>query len=155
MTLTAEVIAPEHPKTRQLPQTFDMRRHRRQSEVDAILAMAQHLKPADRALLESVYQAGQTAAAVARVRKAEPRVVRAQIRRLVARVLAPEFAHVVRRRERWSRVRQQVGRLCFVEGASLRAAARALAISVYAVRRHREWIRAGADELDPSQQAAK
>lgn len=127
---------------------IDLRRHRRREEVEVVLSRVEYLPPSDRALLVAIFQGGQSAAQVARLLKVDARIVRRNVRLLTARVLAPEFGYVIRRRERWSRVRQQVGQLCFVEGVSLREAARAMSQSVYAVRRHCEWIRAGAAEME-------
>jgi hypothetical protein len=132
----------------------DLRRHRRRDEVETILLRAEHLPPADRALLLAVFQAGQTAIQVAALRGQPAKIVRREVRRLVARVLTPEFLHVVQRRSRWSRARQQVGQVCFVERLSLREASRRLALSMYAVRRHCEWIRAGAAEADAREPVA-
>ncbi len=133
--------------TAQVPENagVDLRK-RRKEQVEMVLSRVEYLRADERSLLLAVLQNGQTAAQVALLTREKVRIVRRRVRLLTGRVLSAEFMHVVRRRQRWSRVRQQVGQMCFVEGKSLREVARVMSLSMYSVRRHCEWIRAGAAE---------
>lgn len=127
-----------------LPSALDLRRIRRRAQSDLILRRAEHLPEHESAVLFALFRAEQTAAEVAVLQHTDARSVRRTARRLVARVLAPEFAHVLSHHQRWERERQAVGRLRFIEGRSIRDIARAHSLSTYTVRSHCTWIRAGA-----------
>lgn len=127
-----------------LPSALDLRRIRQRAQSDLILRRAEHLPDRDSAVLFALFRAEQTAAEVAILQHTDARSVRRTARRLVARVLAPEFAHVLSHHHRWERERQAVGRLRFIEGRSIRHIARVLSLTTCAVRGHCTWIRAGA-----------
>ncbi|HEX2836991.1 MAG TPA: hypothetical protein VHN77_02565 [Phycisphaerales bacterium] len=127
-----------------LPSALDLRRIRQRAQSDLILRRAEHLPDRDSAVLFALFRAEQTAAEVAVLQHTDARSVRRTARRLVARVLAPEFTHVISHHQRWERERQAVARLRFIEGRSIRDIARALSLSTYTVRGHCTWIRASA-----------
>lgn len=151
---TLEHAPPTHARHTQPPDkaahgpsqssALDLRRIRQRAQSDLILRRAEHLPDRDSAVLFALFRAEQTAAEVAVLQHTDARSVRRTARRLVARVLAPEFAHVISHHHRWERKRQAVGRLRFIEGRSIRDIARALSLSTYTVRGHCTWIRASA-----------
>ena len=101
-----------------------------------ILKAAQALPPADRALLQSVYADGRSAAEVARLRNVPERRISYHVRRLTRLVLSPEYAFVLEHRRRWSRNRARIATDCFIRGRSIREAARLSRISYHAALQH-------------------
>ena len=116
---------------------LDRRRHamRDRDFADHVLRLAAALPPDERALLDAVFARGLTLSALAALHHQRPQLVRRRINRLVARVLAPPFAFVVHRRRELSRLERAVAAECFIRGRSVRAASRALGLSLHAVRR--------------------
>ncbi len=97
---------------------------------------------ADTALLKAVYANGEPIAAVARLRAEKPGRTNRRVAALTRRLLSREFEFVLRHRESLPGHRRQIATICFVQGRSMRAAARELGISFYSVRRHCDAIRA-------------
>ena len=122
--------------------SFDIRRFRRAAEVGVVLGRAAHLSEGDGALLRAVLEKGQSAVQVGRLLGIGPAAVRRRVRVLVQRVQAPEFMLVVCSAAEWTPRRCAVGRSCFIEGVSIRAAAGVLGLSVHAVARER-WAICG------------
>jgi DNA-directed RNA polymerase specialized sigma24 family protein len=119
----------------------DLRRRVTEEVVDRLLERATCLPLTDRALLRAVYRDRQSTVELARLLGSAPRQVRRRLRRLVARVLSPEFIFVLRHRESWPRLRAEVATACILEGKSLRQAARDLDRSLTSVRSaHREVL---------------
>jgi DNA-directed RNA polymerase specialized sigma24 family protein len=100
---------------------------------------------ADTALLKAVYANGEPVAAVARLRAEKPGRTARRLASLTRRLLSREFEFVLRHRESLPGHRRQIATICFVQGRSMRGAARELGISFYSVRRHCEAIRAMID----------
>lgn len=141
----------------------DLRRDRCHRQVDRILARCVWLDPADRVLLESVFRDHKPVAAIARMMGVDPRTLRLRVRRLVRRVLSPQYMRVVAsidrraplpprspsapriRRSAWSHQRQRVAEECLINGRSIREAARALHLSLHTVRSHRDAAQAVVD----------
>lgn len=134
----------------------DLRRKRRQACADHLVRHAQHLPPADRALIEAVYRDGSRIVEIAAlVSQRAPddhtvRSLRRRIRALVRRMLDPRFDFVVRAlgnadgiaRSPWSPVRAHVAREHYLNGRTMRDLARHSGASFYSVRRHRDAIEA-------------
>jgi hypothetical protein len=119
--------------------TLDRRRAGRGSTA-LILKAGQALPATDRALLHAVFEDGEPTAKLARLRGLSPRTVTHHVRRLSHRVLSPEFAFVVANRRGWPRTRAKVATACFVQGRSIREAARLARLSFHAARRHHEAV---------------
>jgi DNA-directed RNA polymerase specialized sigma24 family protein len=93
-------------------------------------------------VIRAIYGNGQRGTDVARMLGQPLRSFRRRLRRIVKRVLAPEFPFVLRHRSRWPKVRRAVATAIFVEGRSARRAAAELGLSQHAVRRHVDVVRA-------------
>jgi hypothetical protein len=61
--------------------------------------------------------------------------LRRRVRRLVRRVLSREFVFVIHHRAGWTRSVRDVATACWIEGHSMRSAARHLSLSLHEVRR--------------------
>lgn len=120
----------------------DLRRKRRRAVAEELVERAEHLLPPDRALIRAVYHDGQTAAEIARLQGVSPRRVRSRLRRLIARMASPDFLVVARDRHAWPPTRRRVATAVVLQGLSMRETAIRLRLSLHAVRRHMEQIRA-------------
>ena len=136
----------------------DLRRTRVQDHVSTILSRSAWLDLPHRVLIEAVYRDNQRVAEIARLLGVGPRALRRRVRRLVARILAPGFVRLAgsldrtsrlapappkaRKSSPWSAPRQQVAEACLLNGRSLRETAKALHLSLHAVRLHRDAARA-------------
>lgn len=120
----------------------DRRRRQRGEWVDQVLDRSRWLPASERALLETVYRDGRSAADVARLAQAHPTSVCRRIRRAVRRALDPRLAFVIAHRQGWSPLRRQVAEAAFVEGLSIRATAARVGVSYHTARRQREAVEA-------------
>lgn len=120
------------------------RREARAALIAQLAARADLLPPEDRALLKAVYERGMPVARLAELRggPAEAGTLRRRLRRLVERVLSPEFEFVARHRAGWSAARRRIATAMVLHGLSQRQAAAALGLSPHVVRRHRDAVRA-------------
>ena len=121
---------------------FDRRRHQGRELAEALVARAEHLLPEDRALLSAVYRDGTSAKEIALLTGESPRAVRRRIRSLAQRVLDPRFAFVLVHRDDWPPTRRKVATEMTLHGRPMRETARRLNLSLHAVRRHADAIRA-------------
>lgn len=128
----------------------DLRRRHGRAEVEAVLALAEHLSVEERSLLRAVYQSGLAVGEVARLRGCGARALRREVRALVRRVTDPRFVFVLTRRETWGPGRRKVASACVVQGLTLREAARVAGLTLHAVRRHMGAV----DALFESERAA-
>jgi hypothetical protein len=92
-------------------------------EIDRVLRLADHLDPADRALVRSIYDRGMSAGELARAIGRTPRAVNRRLERLVRRVSTPEYRFILRERRSWPATRRRVAELVFLRGGTQRAAA--------------------------------
>lgn len=120
----------------------DLRRRRRREHTARLVERAVWLPPRDRALVEAVFRDGHPVTDLARLTGDCPRSLRRRVRQLAARLTSPRFLFVVHHRDLWTNSRRRVGTACFIEGLSLRAAARELQMSLHTVRRHTDAIEA-------------
>ena len=120
----------------------DLRRRRRRSDIDALLAMAAHLPPEDAALVRAVFGQGMRASELAAVRHESARAVRRRVRSVAKRALSPRFRVVVRDRGAWGPTRRRVADACVLQGMSMRAAAASQRLTLHSVRRHLDAINA-------------
>ena len=116
------------------------------SEQQRVLSRADLLTcGADAALLKAVYGQGEPLAEVARLRQEKAGKVSRRVTALTRRLLSREVEFALRVRDSLPGQRRQVATICFVQGRSMRAAAKELGISFYAVRRQCEALRAMMD----------
>mgnify|MGYP003869508055 CR=1 FL=1 len=132
----------------------DLRRRRRRDHADQLVQRAAWLAPKDRALVEAVFRDGKTATDLARLTGESPRALRRRVRALAARLASPRYLFVVHHRDLWTTGRRRVGTACFIEGRSLRAAARDLGMSLHTVRRHTAAIEAAFETVLAAARAA-
>jgi hypothetical protein len=120
----------------------DLRRRDARSHAEQIAGRARFLPREERALISAVYEQGRSIAELAALCGKEPRALRRDVRRIVQRLAAPEFAFVVLHADSWSGSMGRVARCCIVEGYPVRRAAQALRLSLHTVRKHRDMVRA-------------
>ncbi len=114
-----------------------------------LIHRADLLDAADRALLIAVYADGRSVHSLARADDPDPATLhqrsatlRRRVRRLARRLLTPTYQLVRTQSDSWPPVMVRVGRACFVQGLSMRDAARKLRLSIHTVRSLAQSIRA-------------
>ena len=117
------------------------RRALSRSTSDRVLALAEHLAPGDRELVEQVYRHGQALARVARATGTSPHRLNRRLSRILQRMRDPRFHFVLARGALMPREVQAVARRVVVEGRSLRATARLTGLSLHRVRQHMATVR--------------
>lgn len=120
----------------------DRRRREGREASETILRRAQWLPRVERELIRAVYGDGRKPSQVGVLIGASDRVMRARVRRIVTRMASREFMFVIRRRRSWPEERGRVATALFVEGRPLRAVAREQRVTVHAVRREWDLVRA-------------
>ena len=130
----------------QLDTSIDLRRKRSRDLAEIVADHAQWALPDDRAIIWAIYRDGLTAQQVAHLRSESPRVLRARVRRIVARLVSDQFRFVLRKRDGWPQLRRAVGGACVLQGRSMRDAAAFLRLSLHQVRREMGVIHALMDE---------
>lgn len=105
---------------------------RRRSE--GLVTYAEHLDPADRALVVSVFERGLSAAELARATGRDPRHVRRRLKRLIARMASRPFQFVLRHRANWSLNQRRVAEAVVLRGRTQREAAAELGLTLHQVR---------------------
>lgn len=122
-----------------------------QASIDVILQHGRHLAAPDRALIESVYLRGLSAAELARALGREPVVVRRRLARIIRRMSTPAFRFVARNKNGWPLERAAIAEAVILRGLSQRAAAKALGVGVHRVRREIDRVSALVEaQLGPS-----
>jgi DNA-directed RNA polymerase specialized sigma24 family protein len=116
--------------------------HQRRDAVEHMLRLADQLPPAERSLVQAVYDRGLSAADLARAAGLPPWSVRRRLRRILARIASPVFAAVLRLEGDWPPRRRAVARAVWIEGLSQREAARSTGLSLHHARMEIERIRA-------------
>lgn len=107
-----------------------------------ILSRAEHLLTQDREILHAIYGEGKTAVELARLLSHPIRPLRRRIRALTRRVNSPLYLFVLRARHEWNATLARVATAIFLEGRSLKVAARTLNVSYFTVRRQRDAVTA-------------
>jgi hypothetical protein len=120
---------PAHP--------FDLRRSREQSLPAAVLTWADFLAPADRAVLVSIFRDGQRVKTVAATASMTPDSLRKRIRRLLRRVVDPEFQAIARHLGQFPPESAEIARRCILHGHSVSQVATELRLAPAEVRRQR------------------
>ncbi len=121
---------------------LDLRRRRTREMAEVLVGRAEWLGDEDRAIVSAVYQDGISAKDLANIRGQSPRCVRRRIHALVQRITSDEFAFVLRARDQWPPTRRRVATACVLRGMSLREAGDKLGLSLHAVRKHMDAVRA-------------
>jgi len=126
---------------RQAVVELDLRLSRRQEVVEELLRRAPALDSGERALIESVFKLGRSAAQIAALTGERKKLVRTRVRRVMARAMSREFGFVMTHSCRWPRTLRTVAQQRFIRGLSMREVARALNMRLHTVRKHCEWVR--------------
>lgn len=130
---------------------WDMRRKRREGELDVLLRRAEALPKQDRLVLETILRDGKSAVKVAVLMQTNPRALRRRAKRLARRLVSPEFLFVIREMSTWPPTRRRVAEACVVEGKSARQAAEELRVTFHTVRRHLEAMAHAFEAVHPGQ----
>ncbi len=117
---------------------WDLRRKRREGELDVLLRRAEALPKQDRLFLETILREGKSTVKVAGLMQTNPRALRRRAKRLARRLCSHEFLFVIREMGNWPPTRRRVAEACVIEGNSARQAAADLRITFHTVRRHIE-----------------
>ncbi|MEM7755800.1 MAG: sigma factor-like helix-turn-helix DNA-binding protein [Planctomycetota bacterium] len=120
----------------------DRRRTDRRRQAERLVQRARWLRSDERAVVEAVYGEGRTCADLARLMDQPADAVRRRVRRATRRAASGLFVFVATRREKWPATRRRVATRCVLEGATLREAAAELKLSLHAVRKHWDAVRA-------------
>jgi DNA-directed RNA polymerase specialized sigma24 family protein len=116
--------------------------HQRRDAVEHMLRLADQLPPAERSLVQAVYDRGLSAADLARAAGSPPWALRRRLRRILSRIASPAFSTVLRLEHDWPPRRRAVARAVWIEGLSQRDAVRSTGCSLHHVRIEIERIRA-------------
>lgn len=108
---------------------------------EELVLLADHLPPGDRELVQAVLRDGQTVRRLARVGGGEPAALSLRLRTLLDRMRSPAFRLVALRGPLLGPDDRRCAQLLFLEGLSLRAAARRTGRPLHEVRRLRDAIR--------------
>ncbi|MBI1335861.1 MAG: hypothetical protein GC164_02735 [Phycisphaera sp.] len=112
------------------------RRVEQRDAVETILALAQHLDPAERLLLEQVYKNGLTFTDIGRLTGQAPVRVKRRIHSLVSHLKSPLYRRMVLHGHVLPTPTRKVAQALFIRKQSYRQAARHCRLSIYQVRRH-------------------
>lgn len=123
-------------------QCVDLRKRAAREMVECLASRSAVLEPRERALVQAHYIQGIPAERIAWLMGCSPEAARRRLRILTARVSSDRFAFVLARRGAWTPMRRKVSTLCFLQGRTMRAAARRLGTSLHTVRRHCEAVMA-------------
>lgn len=120
----------------------DLRRSPSREALEVIVHRSGCLLPEDQAIMDACYSRGMQVSEIARLKGIDARVVQRRIKRLSARVISAEFAFVLSQENSWPPTRRRVARAVIIEGRTIRAAAKALGLSLHRVREHVHLIHA-------------
>lgn len=124
----------------------------RREQARMLVELAEHLHPADRAVIYSIYDRGLSAAELARASNLQPAVMRRRVRRLVRRITSPLYRYVLRNSEIWPKRRWLVAREIFLRGSGQRETAAALGMSVHEVRQHAHFVQSAFEQASHEQE---
>jgi hypothetical protein len=124
---------------------LDLRRSPPRDLARVLTDRARWLPDPDHALVLAVYRDHRPVSEIARLRGDRPQALRRHLRALAERLLSAHAEFVAGAlaapdHAGWSPTRRRVAQLCLLEGASLRAAAADLSLSLHEVRRHRAAV---------------
>ncbi len=116
------------------------RKDRARDLAETLLARTGPLPSGDRALLEAVYDRGETFITLSHLLQRDRKWISRRVRMLTARLLSHEYAFVLRSMERWPMTMRSVAREVYLLGRGLRAASASLKLTYHTIRRHRDSI---------------
>ncbi|MFG0247108.1 MAG: hypothetical protein ACF8MF_13755 [Phycisphaerales bacterium JB052] len=128
--------------TEQYGEKVDLRRRRETRMTDHLVRRAHWLEQEDRELILAVFDRGQSAVSIAKMKHLPVRHVRKQIRHLVDRLNDPRVAYVVAHHNSWNPTMQAIGHELFVQGRTMREVCKDLGLSLHCVRKNRDAIEA-------------
>lgn len=112
------------------------------AELEQAMRLAAHLAPADRALMNAVYERGMSVQAFARAARRSPGAVRRRLDRLITRISSPPFRLVLRESRQWPAQRRRIAELVILQGLGARAAAARVNMTTHQIRREIDRVRA-------------
>lgn len=130
----------------------DLRRALRRDLAERLVLRAEHLPPDERALVEAVFRDGRSVSEIARLagvadEHATVRSLRRRLHRAVERALSDRFIYVASHLKGWPATRRRVAQACFLNGRSMREAARELGLTLHVVRSQSARINAMYDAV--------
>ena len=119
-----------------------------------VVMRAEFLAPADKALLEAVFERGINAGEFAgAIDKNGPETMRRRVQRLVERLGSSPYQFVMRQLKDWPPMQRKVGESVFLRGLSQREASQQLGMPIHGVRREVERIQSIYDNHQQQQNA--
>jgi DNA-directed RNA polymerase specialized sigma24 family protein len=118
------------------------RRELRTGATERVLQLAQHLGESDRALIEQVYEHGQSLSKVAKATGVPASQLQRRLSRVLKRMRQPLFRFVAVRGDLLPREVSGTARRVVLQGMSLRETARRSGLTLHRVRKHMETVRA-------------
>ena len=116
---------------------FDLRRTRSTNFPPSLLTWADFLDPTDRAILHSIFRDGQRIKTVAATASMSPDSLRKRVRRLLDRVVDPDFQAIARHLGQFPPQHAEIARRCILYGHSVTRVAKDLRLAPSEVRRQR------------------
>lgn len=120
---------------------------------EQVVMRAEYLAPADKALLQAVFERGITAGEFARAIGKRPQTMRRRVQRLVERLGSSPYQFVMRQLKDWPPMQRKVGESVFLRGLSQREASQQLGMPIHGVRREVERIQSIYDNHQQQQNA--
>lgn len=119
----------------------DDRRPQFREQNDQILALAEHLNPAERALIESVYDRGIPVAELARAAGVPASRLQNRVRTIMRHLTDPVFRYVVANFEHWQSPTRDIAQAIILHRRTQRDTAASLNVTVHRVRQEIARIR--------------
>ena len=116
---------------------FDLRRTRAKNFPASLLTWADFLDPMDRAILVSIFRDGQRLKTVAATASMSADSLRKRVRRLLDRVVDPDFQAIARHLGQFPPQHAEIARRCILYGHSVARVATDLRLAPAEVRRQR------------------
>lgn len=125
----------------QISQADQQGRVNQRRMIERLLEAAEHLQPAETAMVRAIYDRGMNCTEFARASGRSPSFVRRRLARLINRIKDPLFQFVIRESRHWPKRRATVAKAVVLHGRSQRETAEMLGLSLYEVRRQMQQIR--------------
>ena len=124
--------------------------HFRRDLTDQVARRAEHLPPADRALLLAALDQGVSTRDLAAMTGRDLRYVRRHVKNLARRVLSERFGFVIRNRDAWPSLRRRIAVACILHGRTLREAAAENSTTFYNARKQMDAVQLLIESLKPA-----
>lgn len=109
---------------------------RRRDQAEQLVSLASHLPPADKALIEQIYDRGLSASELARATGRCPRTLQRRAQAAMQRINTPEYRFLAQHGDQLSTDARRTARHVIFAGQSYRAAAHATDQTIHRVRQH-------------------